>query len=57
MAFVMILSDVPRLSLHFKEVCFLLITRFVVGFVLPLSDCDMFDSSQEEENGRKLVVI
>ena len=57
MAFVMILSDVPHLSLHFKETCCLLITRFVVGFVLPLIVCDMFDSSHEEENGRKFVVI
>ena len=34
--FVLILCDVPHLSLHFQEACFLLTTRFVVGFVSPL---------------------
>ena len=45
MVFVLILSDVPHLSLHFKEACFLLVTRFVVGFVLPLTVIDVIDSS------------
>ena len=52
---VVILSEVPHLSLHFKEACFLLITRFVVGFVLPLIVIDVIDLSHEEENGRKVV--
>jgi len=56
-AFVLILIDLPHLSLHFKEACFLLITRFVVGFVLPLIVCDVIDSSHAEENGRKVVAI
>ena len=56
-AFVMILSDLPHLSLDFKKTCCLIITRFVVGFVSPLIVCDMFDSSDEEENSRKVVVI
>ena len=55
LVFVLILSDVPHLSLHFKEACFLLITRFVVGFVLPLIVIDVIDLSHEEENGRKVV--
>ena len=32
-------------------------TRFVVGIVLPLTVIDVIDSSYEEENGRKVVVI
>ena len=56
-AFVLILSDVPHLSLHFKETCFLVMTRFFVGFVLPVIVIDMIDSSHEEENGRNVVVI
>jgi len=59
MVFVLILSDLPHLSLHFKEACFLLITRFVVGLVSPLINfvCDMTDSSHAEENGRKVAAI
>ena len=49
------MSEVPHLSFHFKEACFLLITRFVVGFVLPLIVIDVIDLSHEEENGRKVV--
>ena len=45
----------PHLSLHFKEACFLLITTFVVGFVLPLIVIDVIDLSHDEENGRKVV--
>jgi len=50
MALVLIVSDAPRISLHFKDTS-LLTTRFVVGFVLPLIVIDMIDSSREEENG------
>jgi len=57
MNFVLILGDVPRISLDFKETCCLLIMRFIVGFVLPLIVTDMIDSSHEEESGRKIVVI
>ena len=35
MSFVVILTDVPRLSLHFKEILWLLIIRLVVGVMLP----------------------
>jgi len=56
-AFVLILSDVPRLSLQFKETCFLFITRFVVGVAFPLIAINMVDSSHEEENAKNVVVI
>lgn len=57
MAFVLVLSDVPRLSLRFKETCFFIITRFVVGVTLPLTVIDMVDSSHEEENEKIVVII
>ena len=58
MAFV--LSDFERRASYispFKETCFLVITRFFVGFFLPVIVIDMIDSSHEEENGRKVSVI
>jgi len=57
MAFILIFTDLAHLSLHFKETFCLLITRFVVGFILPLIVIDMIDSWREEENGRKVVSI
>ena len=57
MNFVLILSDVPGISLHFKETCCFLIMRFTVGFILPLIVIDMIDSSHAVENGGKVVVI
>ena len=57
LAFVLILSNVPRLSLHFKETCFLFITRFVVSVTLPLTVIDMVDSIHQEEDAKKVVVI
>jgi len=57
MAFILILTHLAYLSVHFKETFCLFIARFVVGFVLPLIVIDMIDSRREEENGRKVVTI
>ena len=51
-----ILFDV-RLSYHFREFLYLLMTRFTVGIVLPLTVSDLIDSSYEEENEKKVIVI
>ena len=55
--FVLILGDMPRMSLHLKETCLLFILRFVVCFVLPLTVIDMVNSSHDEENEKQVVVI
>lgn len=59
-----LLSAFPRSSFSldfeqtkiFQEVMYSLITRFVVGIALPLTICDLIDSSYEE-NERKIIVI
>ena len=51
-----ILFDV-RLSYHFKEFLYLLMTRFTVGIVLPLTVSDLIDSSYETENEKKVLLI
>ena len=50
LSFVVILTDVPRLSLHFKEILWLLIIRFAVGIILPSNVCDIINSIYEERN-------
>ena len=50
LSFVLILTDVPRLSFHFKELLWLLIIRFAVGIILPSNVCDIINSSYEERN-------
>ena len=51
-----ILFDV-RLSYHFREFLYLLMTRFTVGIVLPLTVSELIDSSYEGENKKKVVGI
>ena len=46
-----------RLSYLFKEFLYLLMARFTVGIVLPLTVIDLINSSYEEENEKKLVLI
>ena len=43
-------------SIIFQEVMYSLTTRIVVGIALPLTLCDLIDSSYEE-NERKIIVI
>ena len=50
LSFVASLIDVPRLSLHFKEILWLLIIRFAVGIILPLNVCDIINVSYEDRN-------
>jgi len=54
MSFVVILIDVPRLSLHFKEILWFFIIRFAVGIMLPSNVCDIINSSYEERNKRSV---
>jgi len=53
-SFVVILTDVARLSLYFKEILWLLIIRFAVGIILPSIFCDIINSSYEERNKRNV---
>ena len=56
---VVILSWSPRSAEVevLKEVLYSVITRFVVGIVLPVTFTDLIESSKQEENGLKTVVI
>ena len=40
-----------------KDALYLVITRFVVGIVLPVTFTDFIESSKQEENGLKTVLI
>ena len=54
LSFVVILTDVPRLSLQFKEILWLLLIRLAVGIILPSNVCDIINSSYEEGNKRSV---
>jgi len=56
-AFVLNLSDLPYLSVYFKETFCLLIARLGAGFFLPLIVIGMIQSIHEEENRRKVAII
>ena len=56
MGFVVGLSPVPYLTLHFKEILWFLIIRFAVGIILPLNVCEIINSSYEERNNRNVEV-
>ena len=56
---VVILSWSPRSAENEarKDILYSVITRFVVGIVLPVTFTDLIELSNEEENGSKTVVI